>query len=100
MTDAYRTAANRSDARFEVNGSEFVGHISPVEMAGEAETLVTEIEKCHPDATYNIPVYRVPAESASLSVPGERSVMLREHQSDDGESSGLPGKPVPNVLVR
>ncbi|ADE02847.1 YigZ family protein [Haloferax volcanii] len=100
MTDAYRTVAGRSDARFEVNGSEFIGYVSPAETVEEAEAFVTEIEERHPDATHNVPAYRVPAGSASSSVPGEGSVMLREYQSDDGEPSGSSGKPALNVLVQ
>ncbi|AFK20641.2 YigZ family protein [Haloferax mediterranei ATCC 33500] len=100
MTDAYRTVAGRAEARFEVNGSEFIGYISPAETVDEAEAFVDEIEERHPDATHNVPAYRVPAGGASSTVPGGGNVMLREYQSDDGEPTGSSGKPALNVLVQ
>jgi uncharacterized YigZ family protein len=100
MTDAYRTVAGRADARFEVQGSEFIGYITPAETVEEAEAFVDEIEERHPDATHNVPAYRVPAGAASSSVPGGGNVMLREYQSDDGEPTGSSGKPALNVLVQ
>ncbi|ELZ95318.1 hypothetical protein C440_09577 [Haloferax mucosum ATCC BAA-1512] len=100
MTDAYRTVAERAEARFEVNGSEFIGYISPAETVEEAEAFVADIEARHPDATHNVPAYRVPAGSGSSAVPGDGNVMLREYQSDDGEPTGSSGKPALNVLVQ
>jgi uncharacterized YigZ family protein len=100
MTDAYRTVAGRAEARFEVSGSEFIGYISPAETVEEAEAFVADIEERHPDATHNVPAYRVPAGAASSAVPGGGNVMLREYQSDDGEPTGSSGKPALNVLVQ
>ncbi|MFC7205152.1 IMPACT family protein [Haloferax namakaokahaiae] len=100
MTTAYRTVSGRADARFEVQGSEFIGYISPAETVADAEAFIDEIEATHPDATHNVPAYRVPAGSASSSVPGSGNVMLREYQSDDGEPTGSSGKPALNVLVQ
>ena len=100
MSDAYRTVAGRAEARFEVQGSEFIGYISPAETVEAAEAFVEEIEERHPDATHNVPAYRVPAGGASSAVPGGGNVMLREYQSDDGEPTGSSGKPALNVLVQ
>lgn len=100
MTTAYRTVADRAEARFEVQGSEFIGYIAPAETVDAAEAFIDEIEAKHPDATHNVPAYRVPAGEASSSVPGGGNVMLREYQSDDGEPTGSSGKPALNVLVQ
>ncbi|WP_410766181.1 IMPACT family protein [Haloferax sp. DFSO60] len=100
MTTAYRTVSGRADARFDVQGSEFIGYISPAETVEDAEAFIDEIEAKHPDATHNVPAYRVPAGSSSSSVPGGGNVMLREYQSDDGEPTGSSGKPALNVLVQ
>lgn len=99
MTEAYRTVAARAEASFEVQGSEFIGYIAPADTVAEAEAFVDEIEELHPDATHNVPAYRVPAgEASSKRAPGD--VMLREYQSDDGEPTGSSGKPALNVLVQ
>ncbi|WP_224270663.1 IMPACT family protein [Haloprofundus salinisoli] len=98
MTDAYRTVAGRASAQFEVRGSEFIGYVAPADGVDAAEAFIAEIEEKHPDATHNVPAYRVPAGPVSASNPGE--VMLREYQSDDGEPTGSSGKPALNVLVQ
>ncbi|MFC7075171.1 IMPACT family protein [Haloarcula halophila] len=86
MTDSYRTVAERGEARFEVRGSEFIGHVAPATTTEAAEAFVTEIEGAYDDATHNVPAYRV------------RSDPFREYSSDDGEPSGSAGKPALNVL--
>ncbi|SEO61106.1 uncharacterized protein, YigZ family [Halogranum amylolyticum] len=99
MTDAYRTVAGRAEASFEVQGSEFVGYVAPADTVEEAEAFIDEVRDLHPEATHNVPAYRVPAgEASSRRAPGE--VMLREYQSDDGEPTGSSGKPALNVLVQ
>ena len=87
MEGTYRTVAGRGKARFEVRGSEFIGHVVPVESVEEAETFVSEVCAEFEDATHNVPAYRV-----------RRGELLREYESDDGEPSGSAGKPVLNVL--
>ena len=87
MTDAYRTVAGRGQASFEVRGSEFIGHVIPVESVEEAEAFVSEVCAEFEDATHNVPAYRV-----------RRGELLREYESDDGEPSGSAGKPALNVL--
>lgn len=84
--DAYRTLAARGQAEFTVNGSEFIGHAAPAASVDEAEAFVTEIREAFPDATHNVPSYRVNADP------------FREYSSDDGEPSGSAGKPMLNVL--
>ncbi|WP_121820167.1 IMPACT family protein [Halostella salina] len=84
--DAYRTVDGRATAAFEVRGSEFLGHVAPVERVDAAEAFVDEVRAEYDDATHNVPAYRVRADP------------FREYSSDDGEPSGSAGKPALNVL--
>jgi putative IMPACT (imprinted ancient) family translation regulator len=114
VTDAYRTLADRGEADFGVQGSEFLGYASPAVTVDEAEAFVAEVGERHPDATHTVPCYRVRVGSG---VPDERREsgargggsprggpgsghLLREYQSDDGEPTGSAGKPALNVLQR
>jgi len=84
--ESYRTLAGPGQAAFEIRGSEFVGHVRPVETVAEAEAFVDAVREEYDDATHNVPAYRV------------RVDPLREWSSDDGEPSGSAGKPMLNVL--
>ncbi|RLM96417.1 YigZ family protein [Haloarcula sp. Atlit-7R] len=86
MTDSYRTVPDRGEARFEVRGSEFIGHVAPATTVEEAEAFVDAVGEEYADATHNVPAYRV------WSDP------FREYASDDGEPSGSAGDPALNVL--
>jgi len=88
VSEEYRTVAGRGHARFEVRGSEFIGHVAPAETVEAAESFVDAIRGEYDDATHNVPAYRVRADP------------FREYQSDDGEPSGSSGKPALNVLVQ
>ena len=90
--DAFHTIAGPGETHFEVRGSEFIGHATPVETREEAETFLETIATDYDDATHNVPAYRVRVES------GGSGHLLREYQSDDGEPSGSSGKPALNVL--
>jgi len=46
-----------------VQGSEFVGYASPAATVEDAEAFVADVEERHPDATHNVPCYRVRVES-------------------------------------
>jgi len=97
VTDAYRTVAERATARFEVQGSEFLGHVAPVDTVEAAEAFVEAVRNEYADATHNVPAYRVPAGEPSERASGSKP-MLREYSSDDGEPTGSAGKPALNVL--
>ncbi len=84
--DAYVTIDGRAKARFRVQGSEFIGHASPVETVAGAEGFIEAIGDEYADATHNVPAYRVRADP------------FREYSSDDGEPSGSAGKPMLSVL--
>ena len=86
MTDSYRTVPGRGEARFEVRGSEFIGHVAPATTVQDAEAFVDAVREEYADATHNVPAYRV------------RSDPFREYASDDGEPSGSAGDPALNIL--
>jgi uncharacterized YigZ family protein len=89
----YRTLEGRGEAAFEVRGSEFIGHAEPARSVDAAESFVETVRETYPDATHNVPVYRVRVGDG----PGGDG-LLREYQNDDGEPSGSAGKPMLNVL--
>jgi len=86
VAERYRTVGGRGEARFEVQGSEFIGHLAPAATAEAAEAFVEAVEDEYDDATHNVPAYRV------------RASPFREYSSDDGEPTGSAGKPALNVL--
>jgi uncharacterized YigZ family protein len=87
MAETFRTVGGRGEARFEVRGSEFVGHAAPVGDVEEAEAFVASVREQYDDATHNVPAYRV-----------RRGELVREYESDAGEPSGSSGGPALNVL--
>lgn len=88
--DEYRTVAGRGQAAVEIRGSEFIGHAAPAGSVEDAEAFMAEVRAAHPDATHNVPAYRVRAADG----------FLREHASDEGEPSGSAGAPALTVLQR
>jgi len=84
--ETYRTVAEPARTSFTVRGSEFIGHVAPVESVDAAESFVEDVRAEFDDATHNVPAYRVRADP------------FREYSSDDGEPSGSAGKPALNVL--
>lgn len=96
MAESFRTVAGPGRARFEVRGSEFIGHVDRADSVDEAEAFIDAVRAEYDDATHNVPAYRVPAGDTSPEMVTE--VMLREYQSDDGEPTGSSGKPALNVL--
>jgi len=86
VTESYRTVAGRGEARFEVRGSEFIGHVAPAATVEAAEAFVERVGEEYADATHNVPAYRVRADP------------FREYSSDAGEPSGSAGGPALNVL--
>ncbi|MFW5939423.1 MAG: IMPACT family protein [Halolamina sp.] len=93
---SFRTVADRGEARFEVRGSEFLGHVARADTVEDAEAFVDAVCEEYDDATHNVPAYRVPASEPSPDRLTD--VMIREYQSDDGEPTGSSGKPALNVL--
>ena len=103
MSGTYRTVAEPATADFVVQGSEFIGHVRPVDSVDAAEAFVDAVSEEYGDATHNVPAYRVRVgdegdESGEDTPPTDR--FLREYSSDDGEPSGSAGKPALNVLTQ
>jgi uncharacterized YigZ family protein len=96
VAEAFRTVAGPGESRFEIRGSEFLGHVDRAESVADAEAFVETVREAYDDATHNVPAYRVPAGTAAHDRVNE--VLLREYQSDDGEPTGSSGKPALNVL--
>mgnify|MGYP006287901021 FL=1 len=94
MSDAYRTVADAATAEFVVQGSEFIGHVRPVDSVDAAEAVIDAVSAEYADATHNVPAYRVRTDD-----DGE-GYFLREYASDEGEPSGSAGKPALNVLTQ
>jgi len=86
--ESFRTVIGHGEAAFEIRGSEFIGYAARVRSIDEAESFISGITENHPEASHNVPAYRVRTKEG----------MLREWSSDDGEPSGSAGKPVLNVL--
>jgi Uncharacterized conserved protein len=86
VSEHFLTVEERASASFEVQGSEFIGHVAPAETVEAAEAFVAEIRDTYADATHNVPAYRV------------RASPFREYSSDDAEPTGSAGKPALNVL--
>ncbi|MBZ6495690.1 IMPACT family protein [Natrinema longum] len=95
MSRAYRTVAEPATAEFVVQGSEFLGHVRPVESVDAAEAFVDAVREEYADATHNVPAYRVRTGDEETD-----GYFLREYSSDDGEPSGSAGKPALNVLAQ
>ncbi len=85
--ETYLTVAGPGECRFEVRGSEFIGHVEPAETVAAAEEVIAARREEYDDATHNVPAYRV-----------REGELLREYQSDADEPSGSAGKPALNVL--
>lgn len=96
MSRTYKTVAEPATAEFVVQGSEFLGHIRPVETVAAAESFIDAVSEEYADATHNVPAYRV--RTGDEGDPD--SQFLREYASDDGEPSGSAGKPALNVLTQ
>ena len=86
MSETYRSVAGRGRARFEIRGSEFIGHVAPAHTVEDGEAFVGSVREEYADATHNVPAYRVRADP------------LREWASNDGEPGNSAGKPALNVL--
>lgn len=71
---------------YEINKSEFIASLKPVESVEEAKLFFEKIKHEFNDATHNITAY-------TIGKTGEAG-----HYSDDGEPSGTAGLPVLDVF--
>ena len=81
------TVKNETIIEFEEKKSKFIGYIKPVATVKEAEKFIESIKKQHPNATHNVPLYRVVENGQEYF-----------KYNDDGEPSNTAGKPMAEIL--
>ncbi len=79
------TPAREAEHEDVVDGSRFIARVRPVRSVAEAEALLAEARRDHPDATHHCWAYKV----------GEASRF-----SDDGEPGGTAGRPMLEVMLK
>ena len=72
---------------FEEKKSKFIGYIKPVSTVEEAEKFIDSIKEMHPNATHNVPLYRVVENGQEYF-----------KYNDDGEPANTAGKPMAEIL--
>ena len=82
-----KTVAKETIIEFEEKKSKFIGYIKPVSTVIEAEKFIDFIKKMHPNATHNVPLYRVMENGQEYF-----------KYNDDGEPSNTAGKPMAEIL--
>ncbi len=83
----YMTPAGMAFARFTVQGSRFIGTISPVSTEAAVADVLDQIREKYPGATHHAYAFRIGIES-----------LLIERSSDDGEPANSAGAPMLQVL--
>ena len=81
------TVKNETVIEFEEKKSRFIGYIKPVSSVKEAEKFINGIREMHPNATHNVPLYRVVENGQEYF-----------KYNDDGEPSNTAGKPMAEIL--
>ncbi|MCP1224161.1 YigZ family protein [Sebaldella sp. S0638] len=81
------TVKNETIIEFEEKKSRFIGYIKPVSSVKEAEKFINGIREMHPNATHNVPLYRVVENGQEYF-----------KYNDDGEPSNTAGKPMAEIL--
>ena len=82
-----KTVKKETIIEFEEKKSKFIGYIKPVSTVIEAEKFIDSIKKIHPNATHNVPLYRVMENGQEYF-----------KYNDDGEPSNTAGKPMAEIL--
>lgn len=82
-----KTVAKETSIEYIEKKSKFIGYIKPVSTVYEAEKFIQSIFDLHPNATHNVPVYRVVEN-------GQEYFKF----NDDGEPSNTAGKPMAEIL--
>ena len=82
-----KTVKKKTIIEFEEKKSKFIGYIKPVSTVIEAEKFIDFIKKMHPNATHNVPLYRVMENGQEYF-----------KYNDDGEPSNTAGKPMAEIL--
>ena len=82
-----KTVKKETIIEFEEKKSKFIGYIKPVSTVEEAEKFIASIREMHPNATHNVPLYRVVEEGQEYF-----------KYNDDGEPTNTAGKPMAEIL--
>ena len=82
-----KTVLKETIIEFEEKKSKFIGYIKPVSTVEEAEKFIASIREMHPNATHNVPLYRVVEEGQEYF-----------KYNDDGEPTNTAGKPMAEIL--
>ena len=82
-----KTIEKETVIEFEEKKSKFIGYIKPVSTVEEAEKFIASIREMHPNATHNVPLYRVVEEGQEYF-----------KYNDDGEPTNTAGKPMAEIL--
>ena len=82
-----KTVKKETVIEFEEKKSKFIGYIKPVSTVEEAEKFIDSIKEMHPNATHNVPLYRVVENGQEYF-----------KYNDDGEPANTAGKPMAEIL--
>ena len=82
-----KTVKKETIIEFEEKKSKFIGYINPITTVLEGENFIEKIKKMHPNATHNVPLYRVIENGQEYF-----------KYNDDGEPSNTAGKPMAEIL--
>ena len=82
-----KTVEKETVIEFEEKKSKFIGYIKPVSTVEEAEKFIDSIKEMHPNATHNVPLYRVVENGQEYF-----------KYNDDGEPANTAGKPMAEIL--
>ncbi len=82
-----KTVEKETVIEFEEKKSKFIGYIKPVSTVEEAEKFIGSIKEMHPNATHNVPLYRVVENGQEYF-----------KYNDDGEPANTAGKPMAEIL--
>ena len=82
-----KTVEKETVIEFEEKKSKFIGYIKPVSTVEKAEKFIASIREMHPNATHNVPLYRVVEEGQEYF-----------KYNDDGEPTNTAGKPMAEIL--
>ncbi|AMD94267.1 IMPACT family protein [Leptotrichia sp. oral taxon 847] len=82
-----KTVKKETAIEFEEKKSKFIGYIKPITTVLEADKFIEKIRQMHPNATHNVPLYRVVENGQEYF-----------KYNDDGEPSNTAGKPMAEIL--
>lgn len=82
-----KTILKETVIEYEEKKSKFIGYIKPVNSVAEAEKFIKSIKDMHPNATHNVPLYRVIENGQEYF-----------KYNDDGEPTNTAGKPMAEIL--